>query len=839
MILSESKRDDLLLPYVEILKSKGINCSLGQLKSYMLKKLTNEARMRNLSLGSNFYLAGAIRYYFNGDLTLNKDLDVYNDGQTTNDVWNEDACQKLNALINILRNAYIDTIGETFEQPEDFGTLTLPKLLRKYGKKIQKELDANSGLEIDGNDENDGLDRNDRVGQNYSYEIIYSYKQATKYNQYTDPGAWCITYGKQHYNGYIKMLNIHYVIFKQDGFENVKREFGPEWTSRKPQDEYGCSLIAVLQSNKNGEPIYITSRWNHGYERHCEADHAFTKEEFCQKTGVTDADLQRIFAIWKKDFPKYSEDDYNTGGSISKEEKLDVLRKLKYAQMRINGGDMNVSDTIKILTNLNGPQDGIDEGKIKITKGTYWCRTAFQGTCFFYFLIDKGKIVFETLLPETMGHDCYSSNIIEYGGYHSHTLRGYTNLAVIVANRFIMLYDLRRHCIINIDGETKFKCIPSSCNNIVNNKSFYELRFGKQQFALLNTATNQPLKLPNGSYWINYMRSNAVTGYGILGNSNLDARRHVGGTGGEMFELIYDASSGERYFYDVDKKLFLNEDELPELDNPLQMYKLCPTFKMPGAIAFAITSKQSSVTHIAYGSTIKVLINGQFLKIDGDEFFNEISYVGEDFIMFCPSSREIEHSYWTRTKSLYDFRNKTTVINPITNEILKFQRYPETSNRCEIDESRLLFITVTDTSSLYLYRTAEGYRQNGELIFDKQTRSFIKNPCGFPGDYLFGIANRGEKDGSGIVIIANDSAINRWDLRQRFDAGDTDAPSRYYRILDIPGADNSNPFPDGDFYHFFNDIPRVWANDTTQEYSMDDVQQMVREAVNKILNKQL
>ena len=136
MILSESKRDDLLLPYVEMLKAKGINCSLGQLKSYMLKKLTNEARMRNLSLGSNFYLAGAIRYYFNGDLTLNKDLDVYNDGQTTNDVWNEDACRKLNALINILRNAYIDTIGETFEQPEDFGTLTLPKLLRKYGKKI-------------------------------------------------------------------------------------------------------------------------------------------------------------------------------------------------------------------------------------------------------------------------------------------------------------------------------------------------------------------------------------------------------------------------------------------------------------------------------------------------------------------------------------------------------------------------------------------------------------------------------------------------------------------------------------------------------------------------------
>ena len=456
-----------------MLKAKGINCTLGQFKSYMLKKLTNEARMRNLSLGSNFYLAGAVRYYFNGDLTLNKDLDVYNNGQTRNDIWNEDVCQKLNALINILRNAYIDTIGETFEQPEDFGTLTLPKLLRKYGKKIQKELDSNNGLEIDGNNENDGLDSNDRVGQNYSYEIIYSFKQATKYNQYTDPGAWCITYAKQHYDSYIKMLNIHYVIFKQDGFENVKREFGPDWTPQKPQDEYGCSLIAVLQSNTNGEPIYITSRWNHGYEKHCEADHAFTKEEFFAKTGVNDDDLQRIFTIWKKDAPKYSDDAYATEkDSVSKEEKLNVLRKLKYTQMKINGGDMDVSDTIKFLTNLNGEQEGINEGQIKITKSTLWCRTAFQSDHVFYFIMDKGKIVFETLTPNSLAPRCYSSN----RDRGPKKLRGYSNLSVIEEKKYIMLYDLRRHCILDIDGETKFKCMPFSQIGDISNKCFYKVR---------------------------------------------------------------------------------------------------------------------------------------------------------------------------------------------------------------------------------------------------------------------------------------------------------------------------------------------------------------------------
>ena len=831
MILSESKRDDLLLPYVEMLKAKGINCTLGQLKSYMLKKLTNEARMRNLSLGSNFYLAGAVRYYFNGDLTLNKDLDVYNNGQTKNDVWNEDVCQKLNALINILRNAYIDTIGETFEQPEDFGTLTLPKLLRKYGKKITAEIESNKANDINNDSDDDGLDRNDRVGKNYSFEIIYSYKQATKYNQYTDPGAWCITYGKHHYDNYIRMLNIHYVIFRQDGFENVKREYGSEWTPQKPQDEYGCSLIAVLQSNKNGEPIYITSRWNHGYEKHCEADHAFTKEEFFAKTGVNDDDLQRIFAIWKKDAPKYSEDNYNTDkNGISKEEKLNVLRKLKYAQMKINGGDMDVSDTIKFMANLNGEQEGIDEGKIKITKSTLWCRTAFQSNHAFYFIMDKGKIVFETLSPDSLAPICYSSNISDKVARYR-KLSGYSNLSVIVTKRYIMLYDLRRHCIIDIDGEIKFKCIPSSQNSDVNNKCFYEVRYGKQQLALLNAATNLPLRLPNGSCWVNKIRSNVAKGFDILGNSNLDSYRHIGETGG-VLELIYDVSSGERYFYDIDKKLFLNENSIPKPENPSLMYRLYTNFKMPDAVAFFITRKTPD-DYVEYGSPIKVLINGQFLKINGDDLFSEVIYAGDDFIIFIPYDRNMQ-DYWNRQRTLYDLKSKTEVINPVTNEVLKFQRYPQLNEGCEIDESRFLFITVDDA----IYKTLEGYDQWAELIFDKQMRGFIKNPCDFPGEYLFGVFSRGKKDGSGVIIVANNNAIYGWRLKQAVADGNTDA-LRNFRILDVPGADNSTPFPEGSYNEYLNNIPRIWANGATQEYSMDDVQQMVREAINKILNKQL
>ena len=33
-------------------------------------------------------------------------------------------------------------------------------------------------------------------------------EDAKKYNKATEPGAWCITYGKQHYDGYIRRLKI-------------------------------------------------------------------------------------------------------------------------------------------------------------------------------------------------------------------------------------------------------------------------------------------------------------------------------------------------------------------------------------------------------------------------------------------------------------------------------------------------------------------------------------------------------------------------------------------------------------------------------------------------------
>lgn len=342
MLLFESSRDNLLMPYLNLMREKGIECSLSQLKQFLLAKFVNEGNIMSLSLESNYYLAGVARYYFEGKLTVNKNVNAMY--PKIKDVFNQDICQRLSVLIVILRNAYIDSVGTQFEQPEDFGTLSLEKLLRKYNKAINAELGIGSEKEKEKPEKvDDGLNRDEHVGDGYTFDILYSYEDAKKYHRFTEPGAWCITYGEQHYNGYIRRLKIHYVIFRKDGWENVPRQKGPNWTSLKPQDEYGNSLIALLQSNENGAPVYITSRWNHGSyadNSQCEADHAYTPEEFKRVTGVSDGDLKRIFDIWEKDRKKNGEKVSQSRSELNKK-RDNVLRIFKYAQMRINGGNFD------------------------------------------------------------------------------------------------------------------------------------------------------------------------------------------------------------------------------------------------------------------------------------------------------------------------------------------------------------------------------------------------------------------------------------------------------------------------------------------------------------------
>lgn len=642
-LLIESKRDNLLLPYMEIMNkhNEGKPLSLGEVKSKLLNRFQAFGGFSNLSLASNYYLAGVARYYFNGDLTVNKDLGIFDDSR---DEWNEDVCRRLNALILILRNGIIDSVGEKFEQPEDFGELSLPKLLRKYGAKINDVLGVKkekAEVEVQ-----DRLNRNPSVGKgDYTFEIMYSYEDCRKYYKYTNPGAWCITYGEMHYSGYIKRLNIHYVIFRKEGFENVPRKTEREmWkTDRglpKPQDTYGNSLIALLQSNVDGEPVYITSRWNHGYPSgnnnngdYCptvEADHAYSKEEFMQITGVSDADLQRIFEIWKKDKP--SKTRTSEEKKEEKEEKLKALRTLKYSQMRLNGGE-GMMDVFKPTDNNPYPLMNVivgDASKGKPNKCIIDVSADIDDRRW-HFLVDRGKILFETMLQEGRDYSPYNSyqySEKECGSYPPLANAFHDVILVKLGTNCTMIYNVRLHQFLEIEGLKKFKHIEALDNWWTKNSPFlyYEIKEANRKTALVDAKTNIPLKLPNGSYWFEYWTSNVDR----FDNNERGTVSPSVIRGSKIIVITYDSSAGIQFYFSPKEKRFLNIDvsqgsglvsaEWGKNEEDLGDFSL-----------FRIGHWNNS--SLFYRLTDK---EGNIIEINGINRFSDVKVINNNIIAFCP-----------------------------------------------------------------------------------------------------------------------------------------------------------------------------------------------------------
>lgn len=560
-ILNESRRDDMLLPYVNLLRERGINTNVSQLKQFLLRKFVNEGLIRNLSLGSNFYLSGVARYYFNGDLTTNKVLNVFDESQT--DDFKQDICERLNACILVLRNAHIDSVGSSFEQPEDFGELKIMALLRKYNTKINQVLGIVPDKKKKEGKKEVVLDENPSVGNGYTFDIIYSYEEARKYNKFTEPDAWCITYGEQHYNGYIRRLGIHYVIFRQDGYENVPRKMGPNFTKRKPHDEYGNSLIALLQSNSNGEPIYITSRWNHGSYRDgsqgTEADHAYTKEEFCRITGVNDTDLQRIFNIWKEN--REIKKRENAGnGSLTRKKNLDALRYIKYGQMRMNGGE-NILNVFKGIRGryLAGKRVNDVKKCISVLSIPIWGEDAEHPESTATILCDQGKMIFETFKLHTDGF--WSTDRIYQSSCDEESWRAARFIDAILINHdnYHQIYSTRFHKLVDIQGITKFKYVadgPPSWNK--EKCCYYEVAMSNNQRAFIDYETNKPLKLPNGEFWFETWKGcdTSCGGY----SREVKVKEII--SKDCYLDILYDSAANMRFYFDLSTKRFFTPEQV-------------------------------------------------------------------------------------------------------------------------------------------------------------------------------------------------------------------------------------------------------------------------------------
>ena len=819
ILITESKRDDLLLPYYEKVRSIYPNLSLGKFKEMMLRKLAAQGCINNLSLSSNYYLAGATRYYFQGMLTTDGQTHILSGNPDEPDNWNVEVCKRLNALINVLRNAYIDSVGTQFEQPEDFGELPLPKLLRKYGKKIDTEL----GIERTPKTVAPELDRNEHVGNGYTFEIIYSYGEATKYNVYTAPGAWCITYGQGHYDYYINTLDIHYVIFRKDGFENVRRPNMPV-NKRKPHDEYGNSLIAFLQSNKGPRGIYITSRWNHGYGESSgtEADHAYTNEEFMEITGVTEKDLERIYNIWKTDVKHRNT---NRSKSELKAVSAPILRSLKYIQMLINGGE-NIERAAQLseMEIINSETIiGNGDARKSIIKYTMKSRDNHEVEI----LSDKGKFLFETVcLPGDENRTIFSSE--DY--YHNKNLAG---LVIIGEPDNYKLYNTRFHEFVNVGGTTTFRRIPSNRNIGKDDElMFMEVKNGMKDIVLLSTSTWRPLKLPNGQYWFNDIHVGGSTQWERGGQIHCHG---YGVDNGPVFEIIYDESSGEKYFYCITNGKFLTwinklkPNKRAEYDNgtvPMEQYKPCIVSQLRNGTSkyiFISFSFRPNTTWYGYATDPAIYtIDGVPFSIYGSTEFKNPNIVERRYLRY-------EEPGVTRygSSKFYFYDLKVKKLLAIGDNALKTRGgYLNANGNYSVLDAEEM---IGGHRASYILDMASG-------LFFKNTTNFAKK---YKSYYTFPVD---EFNDSGEVVLWNDN-FSTWSYYTALnDLSDTEMMERYgttdkWEAAGKEEAKHQTKYNIRDFELVPNNLPVNDESQTAASPAMSLSEAEIKDMVNEVIKK--
>lgn len=601
--LNEGARDNALSMFLPFFQKRKIDMNISQLKQLLLNKFVSEAGIHSLSQSGNYYLLGLARYYFNGDLTTNTRLNALYPQYRDN--FRSDICTKLDALINILRNAYIDSVGTQFEQPEDFGNLTLDKLLRKYNKKINQKLGIEDKPEQTKTTE---VNSDYSAGKNYTYDILYSYNDAKKYNKATEPGAWCITYAKTHYDTYVKRLKIHYIIFRQNGYENIPRKTTEGYTKQKPHDAYGNSLIAVLQSNTSPEPIYITSRWNHGARVDgtigTEADHAYTKEEFLKVIGCDDSVLQRAFDQWKANAKEKSSVDRKALNA----EKLTALRAFKLAQMHLNGG----ADPAKLFVSgiyLAGNKKGYKCTalvRLKVGDETYTT------------LMDRKQLFFnEYMVKDSNGYQRCS--------------QGETMVVLKDDDRKnYYIFDLIHHKFLTVDGVFKFKLISSPLSGGYNTyEKYYIVGLSGNQLAMFNKDTMKIVKSPKGASWFE-----AIVTYdsGSISNKDYHGKIHIPYRieENDIMKMVYDSSAQEYYYFNCAKGKFIN------------VYKENGFY--PSRWQRNASSGYITYENMPNGDGRKVKLQNiyteQMLDIDGINEFKEISVDGP-VVAFRPALKDI------------------------------------------------------------------------------------------------------------------------------------------------------------------------------------------------------
>lgn len=635
-LIMEGSRDNMLLSFLGKVKEVHPDCTLSELKKFLLNKFVNEAHIRSLSMPSNFYLAGVARYYFNGDLTTNKVLNIFDESVT--DSFIEDVCNKLTALIRVLRNKYLDSEGVSWEQPEDFGTISLEKLFRKYNKAIEKEIGLGREYETDVKAVPEVIAPK-TVLKNYTYEIIYNQVDARKYENATSPGSWCITYAPYHYDYYTRRNNSFFVIFKQNNWEDVPRpKTVPE---HFPLDEYGISLMAIQLSKDNGQVVGGTTRWNHGHGDIDVTGDADKKVDFAilnKITGITENGLQDILETWKHNYPllKIDSTDDDEDEKISREDIKEAIRQLNYIQICINDGQSPFNKTRAFPNGMLANPRILDKSINNIFKNEkyfnatpeeVWKKCCIAGDIIvnninFTAIIDRGKVVRNSVTPFQIGvtdyfNVAYNKNLVAFEK---------------TGSKF-SCYDKLNRKLLEINGKTAF-CDIDECffGGIAVVKTM------PRQYHIYDSTTGRFLEY-NGYdtfEYITYGCSDCIAG--------TKSEQHYKE---RIMYVIVDSSSREYFIFDTEKKTILPKQDGLHYEGIYQLNNL----DKKNIIAFVVSDNwafhksgqhvyPSSNSHGWYSPSTREKLydvdKQDFITYNGIDTFSDFNVINKKFISLKP-----------------------------------------------------------------------------------------------------------------------------------------------------------------------------------------------------------
>jgi hypothetical protein len=507
--------------------------------------------------------------------------------------------------------------------------------------------------------------------------------------------------------------------------------------------------------------------------------------------------------------------------------------------MRINGGlnpDLALIDKLRDEDNnayaerINFSKDVI-VGDGKATKSIIAYVVNIEGSKYVV-LVDRGTILYETITPAENYRRGRSWNVtFDYseregvnGGRSDFWWLKNSIVCRIKGGRF-MIYSINHRRFVDIDGINKFKYLDNVRNYGVENPIFYEIRMTNNQCALVDRNSNKPLRLPNGEFWSEQIHWNGKSRY----YSSREVRPCLVPDTEKYITFKYDSAAGIFFAYDVTKRQFINVDYdlLGSSISNLVIYSA--NFKKDPDI-FIVGNDCYSNRRRYY-----LMKNNKRVSIGDISVFRNITRCHDhDDMVFFELENEGRYSRICWIESRESF-----ILNEDGNYV-----YFEDNWVWDSHDSQVLYMKLgkTNDSDKTGYYDPSRYRC---MVILSDSYKALVNPLDDNYIFTFGYAGLGERN------------MRITDLRLKFippaeegdDARNEVIGTKYYTAeelikdgyyMDIL-KDGSAPiiYDDKESQTSVNAEPMMATVNESEvnEYTIDEIKNMVSEVINKILKK--